>query len=172
MALNIVCADQAMRKSGRTDRFGFPRPHHLSPLTPLMPKPKGKAGPSKGYNKYFKRRPTTKPTYDHVPESAIDRKPDVEEPEDEDSACSRIKIDVPVAMWVCETTPHAMSFGVYYKTLGLWSLRPKTLLGEETRSAGTNKGDSSGEPIPWDRTIVRLSFPDMGKALDQARAQA
>ena len=73
-----------------------------------MPKPKGKTGPSRGHNKHFKRRPTTKSTHDHIPESAIDivREPDAEDPEDEEP---RIKIDVPVAMWVCETTPHAIS---------------------------------------------------------------
>ncbi|KAF9788448.1 DUF367-domain-containing protein [Thelephora terrestris] len=64
-----------------------------------MPKPKGKAGPSKGYNKNTKRRPTIRAIDDRIPESAIDRAPDVEELEDEDSTDLRINIDVPVAMW-------------------------------------------------------------------------
>ena len=68
-----------------------------------MPKPKGKAGPSKGHNKNFKRRSAPKFKGDYIPESAIDREPGDEEPEDEDL---RIKIDVPVAMWVCKTIKH------------------------------------------------------------------
>lgn len=74
-----------------------------------MPKPKGKAGSSRGHNKNFRRRPTKDSTYDHIPESAIDREPDAGELEDEDSTGSRIKIDVPVAMWVCEATPRGVS---------------------------------------------------------------
>ena len=71
-----------------------------------MPKLKGKAGPSKGHNKNSKRRSAPKSEYDYIPESAIDREPNGEEPEDDGSASSRIKIDVPVAMWVSETTLH------------------------------------------------------------------
>ena len=71
-----------------------------------MPKPKGKTGPSKGHNKNFKRRPAQKLECDYVPESAIDREPDNEEPEDDDSTSLRIRIDVPVAMWVCKTSSH------------------------------------------------------------------
>lgn len=71
-----------------------------------MPKPKGKAGSSKGHNKNFKRRPTPKSEYDHIPESAIDREPDNKEPEDDDPANSKTKIGVPVAMWVCGITPY------------------------------------------------------------------
>ena len=71
-----------------------------------MPKPKGRAGPSRGHNKNFKRRPAPKPENDYVPESAIDREPDDEESEGDDSASLRIKIDVPVAMWVCKITPY------------------------------------------------------------------
>jgi hypothetical protein len=70
-----------------------------------MPKPKGKTGPSKGHNKNFKRRPTTTLSHDYIPDSAVDREPDADEPEDGDSTSSKLKIDVPVAMWVCETTP-------------------------------------------------------------------
>lgn len=69
-----------------------------------MPKPKRKASSSKGYNKNTKRRSAPKSECDYVPESAIDREPDDEEPEDGDSASLRIKISVPVAMWVCKTT--------------------------------------------------------------------
>jgi len=63
-----------------------------------MPRPKGKAGPSKGHNKNFKRRSAAKPAYeyDYIPESAIDREPECEEPEGGDL---KMKIDVPVAMW-------------------------------------------------------------------------
>jgi len=68
-----------------------------------MPKPKGKAGPSKGHNKNFKRRSAPKFKDDYIPESAIDREPGGEEPEGDDSTSLRIKIDVPVAMWVCKT---------------------------------------------------------------------
>ena len=70
-----------------------------------MPRPKGKAGPSRGHNKNFKRRPAPKPTADYIPESAIDRGLDDEEPEDDGSTNLRINIDVPVAMWVRKTTP-------------------------------------------------------------------
>lgn len=66
-----------------------------------MPKPKGKAGPSKGHNKNFKRRTALKPASDYIPESAIDRELDDEEA-GEDSTGLKIKIDVPVAMWVCK----------------------------------------------------------------------
>ena len=90
------------RKSKRTETSGFPRSQRL-PFSAPMPKPKGKAGSSKGYNKQFKRRLTARATHDYIPESAIDRDPDVEGSEDEDSASSRIKIDVPIAMWVRET---------------------------------------------------------------------
>ena len=71
-----------------------------------MPKPKGKAGSSKGHSKNFKRRPAQKSEHDHIPESAIDRDPDGEEPEDDDSPSLRTKIGVPVAMWVCKITLH------------------------------------------------------------------
>jgi hypothetical protein len=76
-----------------------------------MPKPKNKAGPPRGQNKNTKRRVATKITlgYDYIPESIIDREPDTEKPEDEDSASSRTKIDVPIAMWVCETSPCNLS---------------------------------------------------------------
>lgn len=94
--------DEVRRKGERTECSGFPRSQRLPSSAP-MPKPKGKAGPSKGYNKQFKRRPTARATHDYIPESAIDREPDVEEPEDEDSANSRVKVDVPIAMWVRET---------------------------------------------------------------------
>jgi hypothetical protein len=70
-----------------------------------MPKPKGKAGPSKGYNKNTKRRPTIRAIDDRIPESAIDREPDGEL-EDGDSTDLRINIDVPVAMWVREIPPY------------------------------------------------------------------
>jgi len=73
-----------------------------------MPKPKGKAGPSKGHNKNFKRRSAGKSTYDYIPESAIDREPGGEEQEDDNSTSPRIKIDVPVAMWVCKTALHCV----------------------------------------------------------------
>ena len=78
-----------------------------------MPKPKNKSGPSKGHNKNKRRPTTTKLTHDYIPESAVDREPDAKEPEDAESTNSRIKIDVPVAMWVCETTPYATSFTTY-----------------------------------------------------------
>jgi len=67
-----------------------------------MPKPKGKAGPSRGRNKNFKHRQVSKPAEDYIPESAIDREPDDGEAEDDDLTTLRIKIDVPVAMWVCK----------------------------------------------------------------------
>jgi len=72
----------------------------------LMPKPKGKAGSSKGYNKNFKRRPAPKSEHDYIPESAVDREPDGDEPEDDDSTSLRTKINVPVAMWVCKIALH------------------------------------------------------------------
>ena len=145
--------------------FGIPTIARGSFLAdrPLMPKPKGKTGPFKGHNKNFRHRPATKSTHEYIPESAVDREPDLEEPEDEDSTSS-IEIDVPVAMWVRESTPWT-PFRTYLERLGFWSLRPKTLLGEETRSPGSHEGASSGESIPWDRTIVRLSFLDVKKVL-------
>ena len=77
-----------------------------------MPKPKGKAGSSRGRNKNFKRRPAPKPATDYIPESAIDRGPDDEEPEDDDSASLKIKINVPVAMWVRNTTLCSVPYGL------------------------------------------------------------
>jgi hypothetical protein len=122
-----------------------------------MPKPKGKAGPSKGHNKNSKRRSAPKSEYDYIPESAIDREPNVEESEDDDSTSSRIKIDIPVAMWVSETTLHGGPR--FTERLGFWALRSKTLLGEETFSSWANKGTSNWEPIPWDRPVVRPFLP-------------
>ena len=71
-----------------------------------MPKPKGKAGSSKGYSRNFKRRPAPKSDRDYIPESAIDRQPDYGEPQDDDPTSLRTKINVPVAMWVCKITLH------------------------------------------------------------------
>ena len=68
-----------------------------------MPKPKGKTSPSRRNNKNAKRRLAPKLADDYIPASAIDREPDDEGPEDDDSTALRIKIDVPVAMWVCKT---------------------------------------------------------------------
>ena len=73
-----------------------------------MPKPKGKAGPSRGRNKNFKHRSAPKSATDYIPESAIDRGLDDGEPEDSDSTSSKIKIDVSVAMWVCKTTMYGV----------------------------------------------------------------
>jgi len=90
----------------------------------LMPKPKGKGGASKGYSKNFKRRPAPKPEHDCIPESAIDREPDGEEPEGNDSTSMKTKISVPVAMWVCKITlhgdPHDLLRDV--RTLGIATL--------------------------------------------------
>jgi len=69
-----------------------------------MPKPKGKAGSSKGYKKNFKRRPGPKSEHDYIPESAIDREPDDGQLEDDGPMNLRMKISVPVAMWVCKIT--------------------------------------------------------------------
>lgn len=89
--------------SGRKVRNSHgPSPQHT--LTSSMPKPRGKTGPSRGHSKIFKRRTAPKSECDYAPESAIDREPDAGEPEDDGSTNSRIKIGVPVAMWVCQTT--------------------------------------------------------------------
>ena len=86
-----------------------------------MPKPKGKAGSSKGYNRNFRRRPAPKSECDSIPESAIDREPDGEEPEDNDSTRMRTKISIPVAMWVCKITLHGGLRGLLrvIRTLGI-----------------------------------------------------
>ena len=87
--------------SGRKVRDSHDRNVRLWTRT-LMPKPKGKAGSSKGHNKNFRRRPAPKSEHDYIPESAIDREPDDGEPEDDDPINLRMKISVPVAMWVCK----------------------------------------------------------------------
>ena len=86
-----------------------------------MPKPKGKAGSSKGYNKNFKRRPAPESERDCIPESAIDREPDSEEPDDNDSTSTKTKISVPVAMWVCKITLHGGPHNLLreFRTLGI-----------------------------------------------------
>ena len=108
--MNIVWGGQVRRKRERRAGSGFPR--SLPLLTLSMPKPKGKTGPSRRNNKNAKRCLAPKLADDYIPASAIDREPDDEGPEDDDSTGLRIKIDVPVAMWVCKTIlcgcPHGL----------------------------------------------------------------
>lgn len=69
-----------------------------------MPKPKGKVGPPRNHGKNPKRRRAPEPANDYIPESIIGRGSDDNEPEDDDPTSLSIRIDVPVAMWVCKIT--------------------------------------------------------------------
>ena len=93
-----------------------------------MPKPKGKVGPPRSHGKNPKRRPARKPADDHIPESAIDRGPDDDKPQDDDSTSSRIEIDVPVAMWVCKITlqavPHSLLRNTRISVIAIQNVAP------------------------------------------------
>lgn len=93
-----------------------------------MPKPKGKVGPRRSRGKNPKRRPAPEPANDHIPESIIGRGSDDDEPEDDDSTSLRIKIDVPVAMWVCKTTlqgvPHSLLREIRISVIAIRNVAP------------------------------------------------